>query len=189
MKIQSIMPTIKQNVFGNSNSVNNRPSFRQRNLTCDVYETNMSKVSFGSLPNNFGEVIEGKLFRGAAPVAENIEALVAKGITHIIDLVESPVSEGLAKQAGISYKNLPTEQIAILDSAGNKLNQIKQAIDEALAAGKTVYIHCDKGETRTGLSVAYYQMKSGVPIKDVQSQYSFHKGHGPLFELLKYIVN
>lgn len=180
MKVQSISPTgIKYSSVNNYSPINqNRFIFNEKDLNKDIYIASRPKVSFGSLPPNFGEVIEGKLFRGGLPNAEDFKELAAKGIKYIIDLCgENSREAGWAKEYGMKYFCLREFDVLNNEHLANVCQKIEDGIKEG-----GVYVHCDKGETRTGAEMIYFEIKKGVPEKIIKSHYSMHSGYNSFAE-------
>ena len=152
MKVQNINPS---NFKMNKTNKNNKLS-------------HLKQVNFkGGLPNNFGEVLAGKLYRGAQPVGEAIAALKAKGITAILDLRDDfdNIESAAAASNGIKYTK-----------ASDSTIEMFSFIDEQLASGQVLYVHCTYGKERTGLVIAAHQLESGIPREQVIDDYIRYGG-------------
>lgn len=177
MKIQNIIPLgFKNNLVNNSNPINqNKFIYNQNDGNCDVYEASCPKeISFRGIPRNFGEVIEKKLFRGGLPEVEHFKELAAKGITHILDLCgTNSIDEAkLAVQHGIKYCHVDQFKYP---NKRQLAEEIARQIDDGIKDG-AVYVHCDRGETRTGSAMIYYELKNGVPADIVKQHCEEHGG-------------
>lgn len=129
------------------------------------------------IPKRFaaGEYPGAKDFHEAAP---RLRTLLRAGIDHFIDLTEpgelAPYDRALADEAralgtsatherhsirDVSVPRNPAEMAAILD-----------AIDHALAEGRTVYAHCWGGVGRTGTVVGCWLMRQGWTAEETLAQ-------------------
>lgn len=158
LSILSISP--KNNAFADRKSANSQCSTNQ--LQSDIFCKNQNAgISFGCKIKNFGEVVEGKLFRGASPMGkpENIKELAKKGVKTIISLLEdySEEEEKACKESGIEYvHNMLSEKVLSEANMSEKLKAIADLIAEKMKNG-AVYIHCKEGSARTGLAIAAFQ--------------------------------
>ncbi len=115
------------------------------------------------LPNSYW-VIPGRLLAGEHPVdprephgRARLELLHEAGIDYFIDLTEEDEHPG--------YRHLlpgrtQYRRSAIVDAAvPNNVGQVQELLSdlrEALAAGRSVYVHCRAGIGRTGLVIGCY---------------------------------
>ena len=131
-------------------------------------------------------VIPGRFAAGEYPgakdpreAAERLRTLLRAGLNHFVDLTETrdglePYAELLADEAralgvsaaherhsirDVSVPRSPAEMVAILD-----------AIDHALAEGRTVYVHCWGGVGRTGTVVGCWLVRHGKTGEDALDQ-------------------
>jgi protein-tyrosine phosphatase len=120
-------------------------------------------------------VVPNKLLAGEYPGAPTEEAARAKvrkfleaGVTHFFDLTEphelAPYDWLLAEEAAelglhVHYERWPLRDLstASVPMARNILDRL----DELLAAGRVVYVHCWGGVGRTGTVVGCYLVRHG----------------------------
>ena len=128
-------------------------------------------------------VIPGKLLAGFYPGDKDPEQMQAKlqgllnaGITRIINLMEADEKDrsglpfvdytrpiaGLAANVGRSVRcdRFPVRDVSV--PSPHLMVQILAAIDEELAAGGAVYVHCWGGRGRTGTTVGCYLVEAGM---------------------------
>lgn len=93
-------------------------------------------------------LIDEGVLLGAAPFEADVPALVAEGVTGVINLcAEYEGPREAYSRAGIRQLHLPT-----IDLTWPSLADVRRGVaflDEHLAAGKTVYIHCKSGHNRS----------------------------------------
>ncbi len=121
-------------------------------------------------------VVPGRLLAGEYPgvtprrtMLENMHALLDAGVTHFIDLteegVDAPYSVALAVEANRRDIDVGYERLAIVDmevpTSTQQMTGILDAVDAAIEAGKTVYIHCLSGVGRTGTTVGCWLVRHG----------------------------
>jgi len=103
------------------------------------------------------------LLAGPYPRAERqfIPTLLAAGVTLFIDLTEAgecpPYAPALP--GGIEHLRLPIRDFAT--PTPERMERLLQALDSALAAGRTVYLHCHGGIGRTGTVVGCHLARGG----------------------------
>lgn len=122
-------------------------------------------------------VVPGKLLAGEYPgdlqahlANQRISALFDCGIRHVINLMEAgevnsqglpftPYIEQMRSYAAERGEQVGWARYAIRDGGiptREMMRQILEAIDEAIAAGRPVYVHCWGGKGRTGTVVGCY---------------------------------
>lgn len=162
-------------------------SLNKNNYVSPNYKKNVSdSVSFGlKLPDNFGTVIENKLFRGGfLETAEHFQALKEKGVTFILDLCgdgggANPKEAAMARQFNMEYRYKNGHEFSSdMINENGELSKTAELIKERIDANAVVYIHCDEGKNRTGLAVAYYQLKflENMKLQEVKEHYKKHQG-------------
>ena len=129
------------------------------------------------IPNSYW-ADPGRLAAGeypGAPTAKEAEdklrMLLAAGIDHFIDLTEenerlvpyAPSLAIVAPEMGISatHRRCPIRDVSVPSTCA-QMRGILDAIDHALAAGKTVYVHCWGGVGRTGTTVGCWLVRHGL---------------------------
>lgn len=113
------------------------------------------------LIGNFGEVIEGKLFRGMFPGQHLGEFKAQKGVKYIIDLSDEHHTR-TAELFADDFKKLSIEYIPIklidgyLPEALPQRREIAEQIGTLMKKGP-VYVCCGAGQMRTGIVIASVQ--------------------------------
>lgn len=146
-------------------------------------------VSFGSL-HNFGEVVAGKLYRGAQPHIDDFKELKEKGIKFVIDLdlCNAPKEREIVKSLGMEY--IPVKLVdtfAGIDKYLNQFEELATKIDELSKEG-AVFVHCEKGHSRTGITIAAYQhfiqKMTDNEIMDDAKKYNSYDDVKPILPLI-----
>ena len=128
------------------------------------------------LPNTYW-VVPGRFLAGEYPgatyrqaAAEKVRTLLQAGIDHFIDLTQrrdrlAPYAEIAAQEAARLGMEVVHEHHPIVDLGvprrPEELAGILDAIDEALADGRNVYVHCWGGIGRTGTVVGCWLVRHG----------------------------
>lgn len=108
-----------------------------------------------------GRLLAGEYPGPSAPgeAATRLEKLLEAGITCFIDLTERGELPSydtlLASVAGVEHRRFPIRDHGVPASPSLVVEAL-DAIDAALAAGHTVYVHCRAGIGRTGTLVGCY---------------------------------
>lgn len=131
-----------------------------------------------SMPRPHGNcyVVAPRLLAGEYPFAVDVAAARDKlrchldaGVTCFIDLTEpaellpyAPMlaAEAAARGVALHHRRLPIRDGAVPEAPA-RMTAILDAIDEALAAGHTVYVHCFGGIGRTGTVVGCWLVRHG----------------------------
>ena len=119
-------------------------------------------------PNTYW-VRPGRFLAGEYPGApdamdarERIAAFLEAGITTFIDLTEA---HELAPYEALLPSSVEYRRMSIRDAgvphARSHMTEILDAIDDALARGRNVYVHCWGGIGRTGTVVACWLRRHG----------------------------
>jgi protein tyrosine phosphatase (PTP) superfamily phosphohydrolase (DUF442 family) len=114
--------------------------------------------------DNFGFVTPD-LWRGGQPTAEGWASLRALGVRTVISL-RSDDGDLADLPAGVAYVHVPSSSWYAdrLDT-----DAVCRAID---AAAKPVFVHCRQGRDRTGLAIAAYRVRAGVPADAAVADWS-----------------
>ena len=119
-------------------------------------------------PNTYW-VLPGRFLAGEYPGAADhkaararIAAFARAGVNAFIDLTENRELAPYAPllPAGTEYLRLPIRDLGVPHTRGH-MSDILNAIDDALARGRVVYIHCWGGIGRTGTVVACWLRRHG----------------------------
>ena len=133
-----------------------------------------SPYSYWVIPGRFaaGEYPGAKDPAEAAP---KLEALLKAGINHFIDLTGLNVRgqpDNLTPYADIAHEqarrlglSVSWERHTIVDGniphSPQHMARVLEAIDAALAEGKTIYLHCLGGVGRTGMALGCWLVRHG----------------------------
>lgn len=100
-----------------------------------------------------------------------IERHLAAGITTFIDLTEPGELEAYEPllQGRAIYHRFPIEDLSIPESH-EEMVEILDTIDQALADGHTIYLHCWGGVGRTGTVVGCYLVRHGLEGREALDQ-------------------
>jgi tyrosine-protein phosphatase SIW14 len=114
------------------------------------------EVRYAELPN-FHQV-NSQLYRGAQPKAGGLQTLKVMGIKTIVNLRgEDERARAESKEAqmlGIRYYS-----VSLVEFSGPKDKKVQQVLDIISAPdNQPVFIHCRRGQDRTGTIVACYRI-------------------------------
>lgn len=105
------------------------------------------------------EAVDGTLWRGGAPGADDYRALAAAGVTTVVDLRAERglhIPEDLLTELGVTRVAIP-----IRDGQTPTTEQVGRFLDAVEGADGRVYIHCGAGVGRTGTMAAAYAVARG----------------------------
>lgn len=135
----------------------------------------------------------GNLFRSSVPTKwEHIQELQKSGVSTIINLQSSFIRECvyygkeelLLTQYGIKVIYIPLSLFVV-----PSLQQLETIFSHIEKAESNILIHCKYGVDRTGISIAYWQIKKGVlSLEEAISEmvrHGFHKWYFWWIPILK----
>lgn len=105
------------------------------------------------------QVVDSRLWRGAAPTTEGYQALAAAGTTTVVDLrAEDGLEDDdrMVTDLGMRLVRLPVRDGQIPSTA--KIEEFLAATQEQ---GAKVFVHCGAGVGRTGAMVGAYLVANG----------------------------
>lgn len=133
----------------------------------------------------------GRIFRGGFPNQGGVNCLRSMGVTAIFDFrTESSIKDGsekaMAKNAGMQYFSFPMEVMTATPGskscadAGMNSSQCNQqsvvnfihTVREYLSQNPNakIYVHCARGQDRTGLAMAFFRVKVQDCSKELARQ-------------------
>ncbi len=108
---------------------------------------------------NFGEVIPGKVFRGAQPTPEGYEQLRKLGVKTIVNLRLRHDEAAAVTSVGLEAVSVPL-QADVRGSTPPTRDEIARFLAVVLDPAKQpVYFHCAHGKDRTGTMCAILRME------------------------------
>ena len=130
-------------------------------------------------------VLPGKFAAGEYPghkndseAKEKLRTLLNAGINHFIDLTDErdglePYAQMAQEESQLLGRSFDWESHAVRDASvpsREDMAKILDSIDEAIANGKTVYLHCWGGIGRTGTVVGCWLSRQGYPGEKALAQ-------------------
>ena len=112
------------------------------------------------------EVVDTKVWRGAAPSAQGYRSLAAHGVRTIIDL---RAEEDLrVDEAGLARMGVRRVHLPIRDGQAPTAEQVRRFLDVVSASEQrgTVFLHCGAGVGRAGTMAAAYLVSRGEARAD-----------------------
>ncbi|MBS2036100.1 tyrosine-protein phosphatase [bacterium] len=123
--------------------------------------------------SNFGEVVTGKLYRGAQPSPQALRWLHEQGVGMIVLLREPGVEEtnypDWSRQDYIRDARalgMQVVELVIRDHTVPTPAQIHRFLETVQQSQVPVYFHCSAGVGRTGIMAGLYERSTGVEAAD-----------------------
>ena len=136
------------------------------------------------IPNTYW-VVPGRFLAGEYPGApvdaqarQKLQAMLHGGVSHFVDLTEpwelvpyESLLQGQAAQLGVAafYARLPITDVSV-PRTPSEMASILDAVDNAVAEGGTVFVHCWGGVGRTGTVVGCWLVRHGLTGDDALAQ-------------------
>ncbi|KAG6378741.1 protein-tyrosine phosphatase-like protein [Boletus reticuloceps] len=105
---------------------------------------------------NVDTVIPGRLYLGNIHAARSPRSITERRITHIVSVCNDAIPAEIP-ESGIAHLRVPVEDVDFADLL-IWLPTACQFIEQAIAAGGVVLVHCNQGLTRSATVVAAYLM-------------------------------
>jgi hypothetical protein len=123
-------------------------------------------------------VVPGGLCAGEYP-HETLDLLLAAGVDTFVDLTEEGEYDVPGYSAWLS--GLEHARFAIPDRGvptRERMKEILDYVEAALASGRVVYVHCLGGIGRTGMAVACHLMRGGATPEDALASIAAWRADG-----------
>ncbi|KAN0097436.1 Protein-tyrosine phosphatase-like protein [Tylopilus felleus] len=144
---------------------------------------------------NVDTIIQGRLYLGNIHAARSPRSLTERRITHIVSVCNDAIPAEIP-ESGIAHLRIPVEDVDFADLL-IWLPTACQFIEQAIADGGAVLVHCHQGLTRSATVVAAYLMctrridatQAMSAVRQAREQVWFNGGFHEqlvLFELCKY---
>jgi protein-tyrosine phosphatase len=101
--------------------------------------------------------VSDRLFGGCYP------GEIPATVDFIVDLTEEGELPPYARE-GFDYRRLPVRDFGV--PTDEEMRRILDTIDEALGAGRTVFVHCRGGIGRTGTVLGCYLRRHGASFDE-----------------------
>ncbi|KAF8138490.1 protein-tyrosine phosphatase-like protein [Boletus edulis] len=144
---------------------------------------------------NVDTVIPGRLYLGNIHAARSPRSITERRVTHIVSVCNDAIPAEIP-ESGIAHLRVPVEDVDFADLL-IWLPTACQFIEQAIAAGGVVLVHCNQGLTRSATVVAAYLMctrridatQAMSAVRQAREQVWFNAGFHEqlfLFELCRY---
>ncbi len=103
-----------------------------------------------------------------AALQSDLDLLRRKGIGAVLSLTEAPLADAVMSTSEMAYLHLPMR-----DQQAPKRGQLDQAIafiDQQIAEGNAVAVHCLMGQGRTGTVLAAYLIRNGMSVSEALAE-------------------
>jgi Dual specificity phosphatase, catalytic domain len=112
-------------------------------------------------------VVPGRL--AAGPYPRNVDELRALGIDAFVDLTEAGELPAYVVD-GVEHLRVPIRDFGT--PSIDEMEVILATLDELLARGRVVYLHCRGGIGRTGTVLGCYLVRQGLRAEDALASIS-----------------
>jgi hypothetical protein len=102
-------------------------------------------------------VVPGRL--AAGPYPRDLDELQAVGIDAFVDLTEAGELPAYGVGEGVEYRRTAIRDFGT--PSADEMEAILAALEDLLARGRTVYLHCRGGIGRTGTVLGCYLVRQG----------------------------
>ncbi len=110
------------------------------------------------------DVVDDRVWRGAAPSARGYRSLAARGVRTIVDLrAEDDVH---VDEAALAPLGLTRVHIPVRDGQAPSEDKVRRFLDAVSAGDGKVFVHCGAGVGRTGAMAAAYLVATGEAAPD-----------------------
>lgn len=103
----------------------------------------------------------GRSHGDAESLDTDLHWLKAQGIGAVLSLTEQPLTPGTLARHGLAELHLPVDDLS--PPSQEQLTDALAFIDQHIAWGRAVAVHCRMGQGRTGTVLAAFLIRSGQP--------------------------
>lgn len=134
------------------------------------------------MPRNFGVVEEGKIYRGAQPSAEDLQALRRIGIRTILKLNTNELNAERAEATLLGMRVIDVPLSARSAGTSKSCADVERAYAVMVdPANWPVYVHCEHGRDRTGFLIGLYRERAeGWDFDQVSRELTQYGHDGPM---------